>query len=109
MSTKFSTILATIVGSLALCASASPVAEQGAAALQARAVLGGVNVDAACKNQQGSGWSAVTVGNGWADWKCKNGDTLRGVNMNVACSVQYGNFDAWPSHGADVWSWVCNI
>ena len=109
MSTKFSTILATIIGGLALCTSASPVAEQGSVNLQARAYLGGVNVDAACKNQQGPAWSAVTVGNGWADWKCKNGDQLQGVNMNVACVVQYGNINAWPSHGNDVWSWSCNI
>ncbi|KAK0720428.1 hypothetical protein B0H67DRAFT_643684 [Lasiosphaeris hirsuta] len=38
--------------------------------------LGGIDIAAACVNQHGAGWVAVTVGDTYNDWKCKkNGIT----------------------------------
>ena len=99
-----STVLGAIVAYLALGASASP------AALEARKTsLGGINVAAACEIQYNDlGATAVSVGNGNGDWRCKlsNGQLLS-VNMDAACAAQYDLPNAYAQSGLSLYSWGC--
>jgi len=110
MFAKPSTVLSAIVACLALGTFASPMSKEGGVALEARGELGGVDVDEACKLENGDlGWTAVATGSGWADWRCEMGSAQTSVNMDAACATQYNLVNAYATHGSGVYSWQCDI
>jgi len=87
----------------------APPAAEGAPHLQARYVLGGIDVGRACGAQNGVGWAAVRLGDGVGDWRCRRGEEWRSINMSAACAVQYGWPEAYAKWGNSAYDWTCHL
>lgn len=76
---------------------------------QAQRNLGGVNIDAYCKNRFGSGARAVLVENTAWGWRCRIRQDLVSLSIDNACRFQYQNQRAYAQtrNSRDPYSWVC--
>ena len=76
--------------------------------LEERAWLSNIDVAQACREQYGSSWVAVVIGNSCGGWQCRSGGASGGVNMLAYCNVRFGG-DAYAScGGGTVWDWQCH-
>ena len=102
----------TVAAAVGLVGLAAPAALAGVAAPAALAgVDGGVDMNAACFNQYGPGWSAVAGANVY-DWACvafSSGDLNHfGINVTEQCVAQYGQGAvAQFSDYGDPYTWYC--
>jgi hypothetical protein len=86
-----------------------PVAAMPAAARGPYA--GGVDMNAACNNQWGAGWSGGNdstndAPGGAFNWYCANGPERRNIDVNAYCSQTYGGAHA-DSQGGKKYDWGC--
>lgn len=105
-----SAVLSAIVSCLTLGAFASTIPGEDRVALQRRSWLGGIDVDFACKVQNGDNWHAKAVGSKCNGWVCEDyTGKSTSVNMNVACVSQHGLNQAYAKCSPDrVWNWSCH-
>jgi len=103
-----STIIATILASMAMAApAADAAADTTAPVLEVRALRGGVDVDEACRQQFGGNYGALQTGNGCDGWKCVVDGRHRGINMDLYCTMKYGG-DALAKCDEGWWGGVYN-
>ncbi|EFQ36780.1 hypothetical protein CGRA01v4_06120 [Colletotrichum graminicola] len=77
--------------------------------LQARAWLGGVDVNLACQIQNGDGWTSQKNDNGCDGWVCIMDGKTASVNMDVACVTQYYLNQAYAKCKGGVYDWACYL
>jgi hypothetical protein len=73
----------------------------------------GINTNAACRWQYGSGAWAKTVGSSWRDWRCVAAGRDRSVDFTSYCRATYrhgrdGN-QVSATHGSGVYTWRCRV
>lgn len=98
----------TIIGAaVALLLAASPVSA-GVAAPARGPWAGGVDMEAACKQQFGSDWTAQS-GKGANDWLCIKHSTGQSgtLDINGYCSKTYGGGAYADPQGGGKYDWGC--
>lgn len=75
--------LATVVGGMAIAATAAPANAAG--------VLGPINITQQCKVQYGSSYTAIVLNTSNPySWRCAYSGYQYGVNLDAGCVNQYG-------------------
>lgn len=91
-----------IVGVVAFAAAylALPVA--------ARTWAGGVDMNQACSEQYGGGWTAKLSGSSGNDWSCVDSSgNSKSINVDAYCSQTYGNAAYADPQGGGAYDWGC--
>lgn len=91
-----------IVGVVACAAAylAMPVA--------ARTWAGSVDMNQACSEQYGGGWTAKLSGSSGNDWSCVDGSgNSKSINVDAYCSQTYGNAAYADPQGGGAYDWGC--
>ncbi|KAH9904228.1 hypothetical protein F4778DRAFT_780902 [Xylariomycetidae sp. FL2044] len=113
MYANYATVASAIVACLALPALASPTPDTLPDALDTRSkiTLGGIDTNLACEIQQGPGWkSESSIWRPCYGWTCvKSGQDSTSINMDVACSSQYSQPNAYASCSAGKYGWKCYL
>jgi hypothetical protein len=79
-----------------------------AAPASARIWAGPVDMNEACTQQYGGGWTSSLGGGSAYDWSCANaGGTHNPINVDAYCSQKYGNAAYADPQGGGAYDWGC--
>lgn len=74
----------------------------------ARTWAGSVDMEAACSEQYGGGWTAKLNGSGANDWNCVDASSnTKSINVDAYCSETYGNAAYADPQGGGAHDWGC--
>jgi hypothetical protein len=74
----------------------------------ARTWAGSVDMEQACAEQYGGGWTAQLNGSSGNDWTCVDSSgNSKSINVDAYCSETYGNAAYADPQGGGAYDWGC--